>query len=125
MKMDDLPIDDEVKARISNWVMWCRSNQTRAHCFSIEHRYKAPAQWETPSPHIEVDILDAVIVERAVIGLPVRFKAAMKYAHVMPWVPFHVQVRKIGCSKNEYGDTVRLAEIALRNALRRGCLTKI
>lgn len=121
MKLDDLPIiESTLKQRIENWARWCRSNPTRAHCFSIEHRYKAPPCWESQQPHIEVDMLDAVIVEKAVIGLPVKFKLAMKYAHVMPWTPFWVQVRLIGCKGSDYGETVRRAEIALGNVLIRG-----
>lgn len=120
MKLNDLEVENEaLTARIRNWAMWCRSNPTRAHCFSIEHRYRPPAQWEAPDPHIEIDILDAAIVEKAVIGLPVKFKAAMKYAHVMPWTPFWVQVRLIGCKGNDYAETVKRAEAMILNVLRR------
>lgn len=108
----------DLEQRIENWARWCRSNPNRAHCFSIEHRYKAPPCWESQEPHIEIDTLDAVIVEKAVIGLPVKYMMALKYARVMPWVDYWVQVRKIGCKSRDYGDTVRRAQIMLGNVLK-------
>lgn len=120
MKREDLEVENEaLTARLRNWAMWCRSNPTRAHCFSIEHRYRPPAQWEAPDPRIEIDILDAAAVEKCVIGLPGQYRLALKYAYVLPWTPFFIQVRKIGCHRTKYDETVRRAEVMILNVLRR------
>ena len=103
--------------RLENWASWCRANPHRSHCFSIEHRYKPPPCWESQNPRIEIDILDAAIIERTVIQLPDQSKLALKYAVVLPWVPFWEQIRRIGCKSRAYDETIRRAKIMLKNVL--------
>lgn len=110
-------IDEAQEKRLANWVRWCRSNPARAHCMSIEHRYKAPPCWEAPEPRFEVDILDAVLIEKAVIGLPAMYKAALKYGYVMPWVDYWVQIKRIGCKSNDYETTIHKAMVMVFNRI--------
>lgn len=110
-------IENRLDNRLDNWARWCRHNPERAHCMSLEHRYTPPQCWESEQPKIDVDVLDAAIVEKAVIQLPEKFRLALKYGLVTPWIPFWEQVRKIKCSRNDYEDTVRTAKIMLVNIL--------
>lgn len=102
--------------RLENWARWARVNATRCHCMSIEHRYKAPPCWEQEQPRHEVDILDAVIIEKIVVSLPSKNMQALKYAYILPWVPYWEQIRRIGCKSSNYLDTIHKAELMVRNA---------
>jgi hypothetical protein len=123
----------ELKDRLENWAKWCRDRSSVRHpadgvCIplrSLERYYRPPPCWEPTVLIVEVDILDAVAIEKVITGLPIKNKAALKFAYVMPWANINIQLRKIGIRFNDYDDTVRLSECMVMNILSRNTVVDI
>lgn len=61
--------------RIRNWARWAREHSgSIGHCMSIEHRYRSPQCWWPEEARVEVDLADAMAVERAVRAIPIEFQ---------------------------------------------------
>jgi hypothetical protein len=97
----DLPrtIDSTLELRLRNWTRWARQGHgTVGHCSSIEYRYKTPQCWWPEEPRTEIDLLDAILVERAARSLSIHFQKPMVLYWVLFWakreasgeIPVHI-----------------------------------
>ena len=84
--------------RLKNWASWARNRAViPCSCRSLESHYKAPPIWHYPELKAEININDAIVVERELVSpsFPKRNMAVIVYAHVYPWKRFEVALRRI------------------------------
>ena len=105
----------EIQERIENWALWCIDRMPRHSCRSIEGRYKPEAVNDIPV--VVVNPLDAVLIEKAMIGLDVRSKGLLK-AHFVCRTPVN-EVRRTfairyGQYEHELARAIRMVENRLK-----------
>lgn len=62
---------NDIKSRLYNHSRWARTSQfSTASCKSLESRYRSPQHWHIEPIKIPIDILDAFVIEDALIQLP-------------------------------------------------------
>src|SRR5476651_2171992 len=55
--------------RLENWTRWARDfGGSVGHCASVEHWYRSPQHWFPEEPHVDLDLHDALKLERAIRG---------------------------------------------------------
>lgn len=115
----------EFDQRLDNWARWARPHKNYRRTFSLEGRYKPEASevWEPEQPHVEVDIKDALEVERAIIGLPKKHKLTLVYCYVYFWTVrdklLYPVCRKIGINPTKLEEYEKVALVMLENRLKR------
>lgn len=105
----------EIQERIENWAVWCIERMPRHTCRSIEGRWKNNAPGEPPS--FIVNPLDAVIIERAMIGLDDYSKRLIKYHYVLHRPVNEVRRKfdiRYGQYESEIARALRMVEDRLR-----------
>ena len=105
----------EIQERIENWALWCIDRMPRHSCRSIEGRYKPESTNDIPV--FVVNPLDAVLIEKAMIGLDVRSKGLLK-AHFVCRAPVN-EVRRTfairyGQYEHELARAIRMVENRLK-----------
>ena len=105
----------EIQERVENWAVWCIEKTPRRSCRSIEGR------WRNNAPHepsqIIVNPLDAVIIERAMIGLDTHAKGLIK-AHYVCRVPVNEVRRRFAIRYGQYESEIARALRMVENRLR-------
>lgn len=105
----------EIQERVENWAVWCIERMPRHTCRSIEGRWKNIAPGEPPS--FIVNPLDAEIIERAMVKMPIRERALLK-AHFVEREPVIDLRRKysirFGMYESEIGRAIRMVEDTLK-----------
>lgn len=95
----------ELHHRLTNWARWARDhNGSIGHCASIEHRYRSPQHWWPEDARIEVDLADALAVEREVRALPLAMQK--------PFVLYVVRFRQV--KNHDGGMPLEVKNIILR-----------
>jgi len=98
----------DLEHRLTNWGKAMRVHPIRLRCLSLEGRYRSPQRnmWEAPIPAFggTIDMLDAWMVERAVITLPVPVLVLLRLHYVVRANPFTCRrmVRRSG--QRHFGD---------------------
>jgi len=110
-----LDVGIEVLERIENWALWCIERMPRHSCRSIEGRYKPEAPNDIPV--IVINPLDAVIIERAMIGLDAHSKGLIK-AHFVCRAPVNEVRRKFAIRFGQYEAEITRAIRAMENRLK-------
>ena len=88
----------QTNARILNWATWARDHQIiPVSCKSLECNYKAPPMYDYPKLKAEIDINDAIRIEKVLTAptFPKAHMACIVYSHVYPWLNFKAALRKI------------------------------
>ena len=83
---------------VLNWSTWARNRQIiPVSCKSLECNYKAPPMYDYPHLKAEIDLKEALWVERTLVNptFPKASMAAIVYAHVYPWRRLEAALRKI------------------------------
>lgn len=114
-EMMRLDVGIEVLERIENWALWCIERMPRHSCRSIEGRYKPEAPNDIPA--IVINPLDAVIIERAMIGLDAHSKGLIK-AHFVCRAPVNEVRRKFAIRFGQYEAEITRAIRAMENRLK-------
>lgn len=114
-EMMRLDVGIEVLERIENWSLWCIERMPRHSCRSIEGRYKPEAPNDIPV--IVINPLDAVIIERAMIGLDAHSKGLIK-AHFVCRAPVNEVRRKFAIRFGQYEAEITRAIRAMENRLK-------
>ena len=114
-EMMRLDVGIEVLERIENWALWCIERMPRHSCRSIEGRYKPEAPNDIPA--IVINPLDAVIIERAMIGLDAHSKGLIK-AHFVCRAPVNEVRRKFAIRFGQYEAEITRAIRAMENMLK-------
>lgn len=114
-EMMRLDVGIEVLERIENWALWCIERMPRHSCRSIEGRYKPEAPNDIPV--IVINPLDAVIIERAMIGLDAHSKGLIK-AHFVCRAPVNEVRRKFAIRFGQYEAEITRAIRAMENRLK-------
>jgi hypothetical protein len=113
----------DIEARLRNWQAWGKDKPHYQRCKSLEGNYKAPPVWEAPKLKSEVDIKDALIIERCVIKLPEKNKMVLvvdvMYPHLLINERFAKTCTIIGISRKTevFSDYLKQSKIMLRNLL--------
>lgn len=134
MTRDELPTSD-LTLRIRNWARWAGGHfGSVGHCASIEHRYRSPQHWWPEQPKTEVDLFDAVVVEKAIRALDLRHQKVFVIfwtwfggkRDFMGEVPAEVaatisrvlaRAYKLGVNRNRVGEVVAEAQNMVSNRL--------
>ena len=90
--------NQQTNARILNWARWARDRQIiPVSCKSLECNFKAPPMYDYPHLQAEIDILDAIKIEKILIAptFPKANMACLVYVHIYPWLNFQAALRKI------------------------------
>lgn len=91
MEFDTL---EATKERLDNWKRAFKDHPHYRVTASLEGRYRSPQCWEEKQLKVEINIIDALEVERAVIGLPAINKAILKYNYFTPFIALNGWCRK-------------------------------
>lgn len=105
----------EILERLDNWAMWCIERYPRRSCRSIEGRYKPDADRDIPV--FVVNPLDAAVIEKAMVRMPIRDRGLLK-AHFVEREPVIDLRRKyairFGMYESEIGRSIRMLENTLK-----------
>lgn len=106
----------EILERLENWALWCIERDPRRSCRSIEGRYR-PEGGDRDIPVMVVNPLDAVIIERAMVRMPIRERELLK-AHFIEREPV-INLRRrysirFGMYESEIGRSIRTLENVLK-----------
>lgn len=109
---------ENTKERLENWKRAFISHPHYRVTASLEGRYKSPQHWDAPQAKIDIDINDALSVERVVIKLPALHKAILKYNYFTPFIPLQVFCRKNNLAarhfESELSTSIRMVDNLLR-----------
>ena len=106
-----------IHERLMNWERWVR---VRPHGWQVApmfRMYQSKArQWHAPVIQTPVDMLDAVLVEKAVATLPEKRRAAVRWWYVHAGNPV-AMARTLGVSKQGLADLVDSGRTMLNNRI--------
>jgi len=71
----------DIDQRLENWQRAFREHRNYRVTPSLEGRYKSPQHWDAREPKVEVNMIDALAVERAAVGMPQPYKAILKFEY--------------------------------------------
>jgi hypothetical protein len=109
---------ERTKERLENHKRAFKDHKQYRITPSLEGRYKSPQCWEAREPSVQVDMIDAINVERAIIGLPSLYKAIHKYQYFTPFIPLPIFCRKNGIRIDQYAIEEAKAVRMIDNRLR-------
>lgn len=106
--------------RLPNWARWAKVRPHYSSCRSLEHKYKSPQTWHEVEPKTEIDLLDAVVIEKALVhpAFPKRAREIIKYCYLMPHLHPMKVCRKLGIRNGEIDMELRNAINMLANRLK-------
>lgn len=106
-----------IHARLENWARWV---VVRPHGWQVApmfRMYQSKArQWEAPVIQNPVDMLDAVLLEKAVSALPEKHRTAVRWSYVHCGNPV-AMARSLAVSKQGLADLVDAGRTMLQNRL--------
>jgi hypothetical protein len=77
------PEHAEIHGYLTHWGRWVRSRASQGHCGSLEHRYRSPQRWESPTPRPEeINATCAVLVETCMRVVPKGSRKLLKFRYV-------------------------------------------
>ena len=115
--MSDFP------SRFKNWLRWCSDHAGEPHspCGSAEGRWHSPQIWEPDVPGRNmlnpVDVVDAVLVNRAYVALRDYDRRVLKYVYFRQhWRPSWM-AQKLGCHYTQIYSKLLDAKARMRTIL--------
>jgi hypothetical protein len=93
---------EQTKARLENWRRAFKDHKHYRVTPSLEGKYRSPQCWEAREPNTLIDMIDAINVERAIIGMPALYKAILKYHYFTPFIPLQIFCRKNRIRLDQY-----------------------
>lgn len=113
------PRHGEIHARLENWARWGQSGTRVKQVSPMFRQYRSRwRQWHAPEHVMPVFEQDAMIVEKAVMGLPPRFRGKILWFYV--WrAPVHIACRAFASTKLDLWIDLGKARDMLDNALPR------
>lgn len=85
---------ESTKDRLDNWYKCFRNSPNYRVTASLEGRYVSPQAWHAVEAKTIINTIDALEVERAVIGLPELYKAILKYIYFQKHINLKAFCRK-------------------------------
>ncbi len=123
MKMETLDyvvILPEVEGFMTNWERWVRVRKHEpVRCVGLESKWRAPDVFDGTQPQCEINILEAVEVEKIICKLPERNRLAIKAWHIYK-MPSYVMRRKL--AERDIGLLMRNSWLMVYNNMKK--LTK-
>lgn len=121
----------DFESRFQNWLRWCRQGGSPQHgtVMSAEHAYTArqgigcPTGWgdygesvlNGLGTRIEVDLADALLLNRAYIGLADSQRNAIRWVYFFRHWKTAWIARKLDCGHDEVAERVAKARLAMQN----------
>lgn len=90
------PRHEAVHARLENWARWCRGG-SRQSVSPMFRQVQADHTWTPPEPRADVDQVDALAMNRAVVALPEELRHATQWAYIIKGSPAKA-CRQMGCN---------------------------
>ena len=93
---DIIQIPVEIESEMINWERWAKGRTTfRDRCRSLESRYKSTEVWTGSTVSVQIDILEAVEIERIISTyLPPKYRKAIKEWHIQR-MPIQMMRRRL------------------------------
>ena len=114
---DLITMPPEVEDFMSNWERWIRVHKVEpVRCVGLESKWKSPQVWQGVEPKCEINLLEAVAVEKIICQLPERNRMAIKAWHVYR-MPAHIMRRKL--AERDIGLLMRTSWIMVHNNLKK------
>lgn len=112
------PEHETIHASLENWARWVRVRPQSWPTHPMWRKALTSKQWDAV-PHIPVPVntLDAADMEKAVYGLPVKHREAIRWSYVYGRDPV-AMARTLGVSKQGLADLVDSGRTMLQNRLR-------
>lgn len=76
----------DIEPRLINWQAWGIDKPQYKRCKSLEGNYKAPPVWEPPALRAEIDLNDALKIERCIIQLPLKHKMVITVSYMYKYL---------------------------------------
>jgi hypothetical protein len=110
---------ETTKERLENWKQWARNKKHYRITPSLEGKYRPPPSWNPPEPSIQVDINDALKVEKVLVSptFPSKSRNLIIYAYITPQLDIHYVCRKLGINKRNLEADLQTAINILHNRL--------
>lgn len=110
------PHHSVIHERLLNWARWV-TPRTSNSVSPMFRNYRSHAwQWHTPEHRETCDLLDAMVVEKAVGRLPVTHREAVRWAYVYRCLPY-VACRELGVSEEGLARHIHDGRAMLQHAL--------
>jgi hypothetical protein len=110
---------EQTKDRLQNWKRAFKDHRHYRVTPSLEGRYRSPQCWEAKEPSIAIDMIDALKVERAIVGMPDMYKAILKYHYFQSFIPLQIFCRKNRIRLDQYeheeAKAIRIVDNRLRS----------
>lgn len=108
-----------IHERLENWERWLRPRLSGWHTHPMWRNSRTSKQWEV-SPYIgvQVNTIDAMLIEKAVAALPVKHRDSLRWYYVRKGNPV-AMARALGLSKQGLADMVLSARTMLINTVQR------
>lgn len=106
------------KERLYNWKRWAITKPSYRVTMSLEGRYKCPQCWDIKQPTTIVDINDAILVERAIIALPIKNLSIIKYSYITPFISLNGWCRKNRVRTDQFDIELSRSILMVENILR-------
>jgi hypothetical protein len=109
----------ETKERLENWRQWARPRMQQRVTQSLEGRYRPPPSWHPPEAKTEVNLIDALKVERAIVNLAPQYKQVIIYSYIYPYLDLRAFCRKAKINIRDFESMQRKAVDMVHNLLLR------
>jgi hypothetical protein len=104
-----------IHERLLEWARWVRVRPHGWQTSPMFRQYRSHAwQWERPSPRVEVNVPQALEVEKAVSLLPEKHRDAVRWHYVFAGGPVPM-AKRLGVSKQGLADLVIAGRFMLMN----------
>jgi hypothetical protein len=117
IESDYIVILPEVADIFANWEQWVIVRKSvPVKCVGLESKYKSADVFERSDPNCEINILEAVEVEKIICGLPEKNKKAIKCWHILR-LPPHVMRKKL--YERDIGLLMRTSWLMVSDAMKK------
>ena len=104
-----------IHQRLLDWARWVRVRPHGWQTAPMFRQYRSHAwQWERPTVTSQVNIPDALEIEKAVSLLPEKHRDAIRWHYVWCSGPV-AMAKRLGVSKQGLADLVRVGRVMLQN----------
>jgi DNA-directed RNA polymerase specialized sigma24 family protein len=104
-----------IHARLEAWASWVRVRPQGWQVAPMFRQYRSKAfQWHAPELKPQINIPEAVEMEKAVSLLPEKHREAIRFCYVFPGSPV-VVAKRLGVSKQGLMDLIGQGRTMLKN----------
>ena len=93
-----------INAKLEGWGRWVTQTDTGGSVSPMFRQYRSHAwQWEAPQLHAKGDPNEHMEIEKSVVRLPEKNRAAVQWAYAFHWVPVSAIRKELGMTRSALG----------------------